>query len=93
MPKRKPRIDPKTAERRDRFARIFPPRVEKLVKCLDVLCNCSSKSSYDWNIDVVKRAWLEIAKSLASAAKSFDLDLSITLNGVNIKDIDTSKKL
>ena len=29
-----PKLDPKVAERRDRFARIFPPRVEKLVKSL-----------------------------------------------------------
>ena len=94
MPRtKKPKLDPKTAEKRDRFARIFPPRVEKLVKSLDVLCNCSSKSSYDWTPDLVKRAWLEIAKALATAAKSFDLDLNITLDGVNIKEIDTSKKL
>ena len=63
------------------------------MKSLDVLCNCSSKSSYDWTPDLVKRAWLEIAKALATAAKSFDLDLTITLDGVNIKEIDTSKKL
>ena len=88
-----PKLDPKVAERRDRFARIFPPRVEKLVKSLDVLTNCSSKSSYDWTPDLVKRAWLEIAKTLATAAKSFDLDLEIRLNGQDIKSIDTSKKL
>lgn len=90
---RKPKLDPKTAEKRDRFARIFPPRVEKLVKSLDVLVNCSSKSSYDWTPDLVQRAWLEIAKSLSTAAKSFGLDLEIRLNGTNIRDIDTSKAL
>ena len=94
MPRaKKPKLDPKTAEKRDRFARIFPPRVEKLVKSLEVLTNCSVKSSYDWTPDLVQRAWLEIAKALATAAKSFDLDLTITLDGVNIKNIDTSKKL
>lgn len=93
MAKKKQQLDPKTAEKRDRFARIFPPRVEKLVKSLDVLCNCSSKSSYDWTPDVVKRAWIEIAKTLATAAKSFDLELVIELNGVDIRDIDTKKKL
>ena len=87
------KLDPKTAEKRDRFARIFPPRVEKLVKSLDVLTNCSSKSSYNWTPDLVKRAWLEIAKSLAVAARSFDLDLEIRLNGEDIRRIDTSKKL
>ena len=94
MPRKtKVKLDPKTAEKRDRFARIFPPRVEKLVKSLEVLTNCSSKSSYDWTPDLVKRAWLEIAKTLAVAAKSFDLDLVIELDGVDIRDINTKKKL
>ena len=94
MPRAKQtKLDPKTAEKRDRFARIFPARVEKLVKSLEVLTNCSSKSSYDWTPDLVKRAWLEIAKTLAVAAKSFDLDLVIELDGVDIRDINTKKKL
>lgn len=94
MPRAKQtKLDPKTAEKRDRFARIFPARVEKLVKSLEVLTNCSSKSSYDWTPDLVKRAWLEIAKTLATAAKSFDLDLVIELDGVDIRDINTKKRL
>ena len=93
MPKKKKPVDPKVAEKRDRFARIFPARVEKLVKSLEVLANCSSKSSYDWTPDLVKRAWLEIAKALAITAKSFDLDLVIELNGVDIRDINTKKRL
>ena len=93
MPKKKKPVDPKVAEKRDRFARIFPARVEKLVKSLEVLANCSSKSSYDWTPDLVKRAWLEIAKTLAITAKSFDLDLVIELNGVDIRDINTKKRL
>ena len=94
MPRaKKPKLDPKTAEKRDRFSRIFPARVDKLVKTLDLLCNCSSKSSYDWTPDLVQRAWVEIAKALQTAAKSFGLNLVITLNGKNIREIDTSKKL
>ena len=94
MPRtKKPKLDPKTAEKRDRFARMFPARVEKLVKNLDLLCNCSNKSSYDWTPDLVQRAWIEIAKSLQTAPKSFDLDLDISLNGKNVKEIDTTKKL
>lgn len=91
--KTKVTLDPKTAERRERFSRIFPPRVEKMVKSLDVLTNCSNKSSYDWTPDLVKRAWLEIAKTLATAAKSFDLELVIELDGVDIRDINTKKRL
>lgn len=94
MPRaKKPKLDPKTAEKRDRFGRMFPARVEKLVKNLELLQNCSNKSSYDWTPDLVQRAWVEIAKTLQTGAKCFGLDLAITLNGKNIKDIDTTKKL
>ena len=93
MPRKKqPKLDPKTAEKRERFSRIFPARVEKMVKTLELLCNCSNKSSYDWTPDLVKRAWIEIAKTLQTAAKSFDLNLIITLDGKNVREIDTSKK-
>ena len=94
MPRaKKPKLDPKTAEKRDRFSRIFPARVDKLVKTLDLLCNCSSKSSYDWTPDLVQRAWIEIAKTLQTGAKSFGLNLIITLDGKNIREIDTKKKI
>ena len=91
--KTKVTLDPKTAEKRERFSRIFPARAEKLVKNVELLCNCSNKSSYDWTPDLVKRAWLEIAKTLATSAKSFGLDLVIELDGVDIRDIDTKKRL
>ena len=91
--KKKVTLDPKTAEKRDRFARMFPARVEKLVKNLELLCNCSNKSSYDWTPDLVQRAWIEIAKTLQTGAKSFGLNLVITLDGKNIREIDTAKKL
>ena len=90
---KKQKLDPKTAEKRDRFARIFPARVEKLVKSLEVLLNCSNTSSYDWTPDLVQRAWVEIAKTLQTAAKSFGLNLVITLDGKNVREIDTTKKL
>lgn len=94
MPRtKKTKLDPKTAERRERFSRIFPARVEKMVKNLDLLCNCSNKSSYDWTPDLVQRAWIEIAKTLQTGAKSFGLNLIITLDGKNIRDIDTKKKI
>ena len=90
---RKPKVDPKVAERRDRFARLFPKRVESLLHALKVLDNCSAKSSYEWKDDVVKRAWIEIAYRLQTACKSFGMNLTIQLDGVDIKTIDTSKPL
>ena len=81
------------AQKRDRFARIFPARVEKLIKALDVLENCSSKSNYDFDEDLVKRCWIEIGKQFSHVASSFDVDLHILLDGRDIKHIDTSKEV
>jgi len=82
-----------SAEKRDRFKRMFPPRVEKLVKQFALLENCTSKKDYEWTEDTVKRAWIEIAKSLRTTAKAYDLDLEISLNGDEIQFLDTSEPL
>lgn len=82
-----------SAEKRDRFARMFPPRAEKLVDQFRLLENCTSKSNYEWTEDTVKRAWVEIAKQLRQTAKAYDLDLEITLNGDEVQYIDTQKPL
>ena len=79
-----------SAEKRDRFSRIFPPRAEKLVDQFRLLENCTSKSNYEWTEDTVKRAWIEIAKALRQTAKAYDLDLEISLNGDEVQYIDTS---
>ncbi len=82
-----------SAEKRDRFARMFPPRAEKLVDQFRLLENCTSKSNYEWTPDTVQRAWVEIAKALRQTAKAYDLDLEITLNGDEIQYVDTTKPL
>ena len=82
-----------SAEKRDRFARMFPPRAEKLVDQFRLLENCTSKSNYEWTEDTVKRAWVEIAKQLRQTAKAYDLDLEITLNGDEVQFIDTQEPL
>ena len=82
-----------SAEKRDRFSRIFPPRAEKLVDQFRLLENCTSKSNYEWTEDTVKRAWIEIAKQLRATAQAYDLDLTVMLNGEEVQYIDTSNPL
>ena len=81
-----------SCEKKERFGRVFPPRVEKLVKQLDVLSNCSNKGSYEFDSDLVQRCWVEIAKQLQTTAKCFGLNMIITINGRNVRDIDTTSK-
>ena len=78
--------------KRERFSRLFPKRVETLKKQLEVLSNCSNKSSYEWDEDLVKRCWIEIAKHLQTSAKYFGVDMIIMVNGKNVREIDTTKK-
>lgn len=81
-----------SCEKKERFGRIFPPRVEKLIKQLDVLSNCSNKGSYEFDTDLVHRCWVEIAKQLQTTAKCFGLEMIIMVNGKNVREIDTTSK-
>ena len=80
-------------ERQDRFKRMFPPRVETLIKTLKLLGNCTNKSNYAWNHDLVKRAWVEIAKQLEKTADLYEIDLSVMVDGESASLIDTSEPL
>lgn len=80
-------------EKRDRFARMFPPRVEKLVDQLRLLENCTAKSNYEWTPDLVKRAWIEIGLKLQETCEAYDMNLTIALDGQDISLYDTSKPL
>ena len=79
-------------EKKDRFSRLFPKRVEALIEKLNILEHCSNKSSYEWTDDLVQKCWIEVAKRLQLSAKSFGIEMIIHLNGMNIRDIDTTVK-
>ena len=80
-------------EKRDRFARLYPDRVKKLIKSLEVLTNCSNKSNYEFDEELVRRTWVEIGKHFLLAAAEFDTDFTVLLNGANVADIDTTEPL
>ena len=40
-------------ENKDRFGRMFPARVETLVKTLKLIGNCSNKHNYEWDNKLV----------------------------------------
>ena len=80
-------------ERQDRFKRMFPPRVETLVKTLKLLGNCTNKSNYAWNQDLVKRAWIEVAKKLEDTAALYDVEFAVTVDGKPVITVDTTEPL
>ena len=80
-------------EKSDRFKRMFPPRVRTLVKTLKLLGNCTDKSNYHRDEDLVKRCWIEIARKLEDTAALYEIDFQVTLNGEPVAFIDTSEPL
>ena len=69
---------------KQRFAKYFPDRVEKLVKTLELLENCTNKHNYEWNEDIVHDCFVELAKHFRATAHAFDLDWEVTAAGENV---------
>ena len=71
----------KQQEKRARFARMFPARVDTLRDTLRKIANCSNKGNYDWDTDKVQEAWKLIAEEFATADKygiSFEVQVADT---------------
>lgn len=82
-----------TKEKKERFGRMFPNRVKTLIKTLQLLENCTNKSNYDWNEDLVQRAWVEIGLELINTCSAYDMDLKILLDGKLLSEYDTTQPL
>ena len=79
---------PQTIEQKqERFGRVFPERVEKLVKTVELITNCSNKSNYDWAEDTVKKTWVHLLIKVSRAANAFGLNVSFTVNGIAAEDL------
>jgi len=80
------------AKKREQFARIFPPRVDKLIDSLRILSHCS-KSHCAWDQDLVTRTWIEIGRHFAITAKMFGVSFEIQVDGKDIREISTKLPL
>lgn len=69
--------------KKERFARIYPARVETLIDTLRKIENCSSKSGYAWNEEIVHATWIEIGRRFSAAAKCFGVKFEIYIDGTN----------
>ena len=78
------------AEKRQRFARMFPPRIEKLVDQFRVIGNCSSKSNYDYNVELVSKVWIHVLDAMVGAAELYGLTIDFTINGKTLSDVRES---
>lgn len=78
------------AEKRDRFARMFPDRVEKAVKQFKLISNCSSKSNYDYDRDTVAKVWVHLLGAMMESADDYGLDIDFSINGKTLSDVGKS---
>ena len=79
-----------TAEKRDRFARMFPPRIEKLVDQFRVIGNCSNPSNYEYTRDTVAKVWVHVLDAMVGAAEKYGLKIDFTINGLTLSEVRDS---
>ena len=78
--------------KRSKLIEIFPPRVEKLIKALQVAGNCSKKSAYGWDQDIMHDIWVQIARAFAKTADSFGVRFEVLVDGVEVDYIEPKSK-
>ena len=67
----------KQQEKRDRFARMFPARVDTLRDTLRKIANCSNKGNYDWDTQKVQEAWKLIAEEFTDTADKYGITFEV----------------
>ena len=67
----------KQQEKRARFARMFPARVDTLRDTLRKIANCSNKSNYDWDSEKVQQAWKFIAEEFTDTADKYGITFEV----------------
>ena len=72
-------------QKRKRFGKLFPDRVERLLSGLRILGNCSNKSNYDWNQDLVHDAWVQIGIFFCETAQAFGVKFELMVDGEEVQ--------
>jgi len=67
----------KQQEKRARFARMFPARVDTLRDTLRKIANCSNKGNYDWDAQKVQEAWKLIAEEFTDTADKYGITFEV----------------
>ena len=79
-------------QKRDRFSKLFPNRVEKLLSSLKILGNCSSKSNYEWSQDLVHDAWVQIGIIFCQTAEAFGVKFELMVDGEEVQYAQPKRK-
>ena len=71
--------------KREAFARLFPPAVEKLVDRLRVLKQKSVKGNYEWDQATVHDAWVQIGIIFCQTAEAFGVKFELIVDGDEVQ--------
>ena len=81
-------------DKKQAFSRIVPPRVEKLIKALEVMSNCSNKSGYILDQALIHDVFVTIAQIFQEKAKLFGVKFEVLVDGTEVQymPLKTKKK-
>ena len=77
---------------KQRFAKYFPDRVEKLVKTLELLENCTNKHNYEWDEAIIHDCFVCLSRHFRTTAKAFDIDWEVSIEGTPVETLPPKHK-
>ncbi len=74
-----------STEKRARFGKIFSTRVEKLIEDLQAVSKTANLDIYDFDDELVKKLFIELAKRFRATAHRFGIEFDISIDGEQVK--------
>ena len=74
-----------STEKRARFGKVFSTRVEKLVEDLQAMAKTANLEIYEFDDELVKKLFIELAKRFRTTAHRFGIEFEISIDGEPIE--------
>lgn len=72
--------------KRERFARIFPKRATNIREQFRILGNCSNRTNYEWDQNMVNLFFAYILQEMITTSKSFGIDMTAKVGGKDVNE-------
>lgn len=72
-------------EKRARFGKVISTRVEKLIENLQAMSKTANLEIYEFDDELVKKLFIELAKRFRETAHRFGIEFEITIDGEQVK--------
>ena len=74
-----------STEKRARFGKIFSSRVKKLIEDLQVVSKTANPDIYDFDDELVKKLFIELAKQFKNTANRFGIEFEVSIDKKQIQ--------